>query len=203
MNYLSVEWLPLYVPSEAERADALLYANNVRTRMAHRLNVYDFFDPIGGAEVDFFDCNRPTTEHSYDDIYFAIKALQKSLPLDVANSVEMAHLKRLYNFSLDDLQQMLEDFTRVAGTDRDSRISIDGFCKAMGVPRNPYTERLFQLLDSSDEGSVDFRKYLAGMAMLSQEINQSQAMRERTLRFAFNLFDTDGNGSITIAELTT
>jgi Ca2+-binding EF-hand superfamily protein len=146
---------------------------------------------------------RPTTEHSYDDIYFAVKALKQSLPLEVANSIELKQLKRLYDFSLDDLQRMLQDFTRQAGTDRESRITFEGFCRAMGVPPNPYTKKLFNMLDTNMEGTVDFRKYLAGMAMLGQELSRSEPEREKTLRFAFRLFDIDGNGSISLAELAT
>lgn len=38
-NELEVEYLPVYYPSDAERADAQLYANNVRAAMARSLNI--------------------------------------------------------------------------------------------------------------------------------------------------------------------
>lgn len=34
VNYCELEWLPVYVPNEAEKADPQLYANNVRAAMA-------------------------------------------------------------------------------------------------------------------------------------------------------------------------
>jgi lysophosphatidylcholine acyltransferase/lyso-PAF acetyltransferase len=38
-NSLEIEYLPVYIPSQAERNDPLLYANNVRNVMARALNV--------------------------------------------------------------------------------------------------------------------------------------------------------------------
>jgi lysophosphatidylcholine acyltransferase/lyso-PAF acetyltransferase len=39
INFLSCEYLPTYVPSTAEKADAILFARNVRAAMAARLGV--------------------------------------------------------------------------------------------------------------------------------------------------------------------
>ncbi len=39
-NYLEVEWLPVYHPSEGEADDAILYAENVRQTMSDALNIH-------------------------------------------------------------------------------------------------------------------------------------------------------------------
>ena len=36
---MEVEYLPVYYPSDAEKADPALYANNVRARIGKALNV--------------------------------------------------------------------------------------------------------------------------------------------------------------------
>ena len=38
-QYMEVEYLPVYYPSDAEKADPALYANNVRARIGKALNV--------------------------------------------------------------------------------------------------------------------------------------------------------------------
>merc|ERR1712079_205279 len=47
-NPMHLTFLPRYVPSEEEKKDSILYANNVRTYMAEKTGL-------------------PTTEHTYDD----------------------------------------------------------------------------------------------------------------------------------------
>ncbi|VDM30294.1 unnamed protein product [Hydatigera taeniaeformis] len=59
---LEIEFLPVYIPNEAEKEDPQLYAKNVRAVMAEAANL-------------------PTTELSFDDCHRIHKAIQFNLPM--------------------------------------------------------------------------------------------------------------------------
>ena len=58
---VEVEFLPVYQPSEAEKANPKLYAYNVRKIMADALGI-------------------PFTDHTYDDCRLMVKSKDKNLP---------------------------------------------------------------------------------------------------------------------------
>jgi lysophosphatidylcholine acyltransferase/lyso-PAF acetyltransferase len=55
--------LPVYEPSEAEKSNPVLFACNVRERIAEYLNV-------------------PTTSHTYEDCLLMLNAREKKLPFE-------------------------------------------------------------------------------------------------------------------------
>lgn len=72
MNLL-FKYLPVYYPSEQEKADAKLFANNVRNIMADYLQVI-------------------TTNHTYEDCRLMMKAAEHNLPFESA-LIEFSKLK--------------------------------------------------------------------------------------------------------------
>ncbi len=58
INYMEVEWLDVYTPSEAEKKDVKLFAQNVQAVMAAKMNV-------------------PKTTHSYHDVVLQKKAMDE------------------------------------------------------------------------------------------------------------------------------
>lgn len=67
------KYLPVYYPDEAEKADAKLFAANVRAVMADYLNI-------------------STTNHTYEDCRLMLKAAEHNLPFDSA-LIEFSKLK--------------------------------------------------------------------------------------------------------------
>ena len=61
---------------------------------------------------------------------------------------------------------------------------------------SPQGERLFQLFDYEKSGQIDVREFMIALS------NFTGAGKDDKLKFAFMIFDEDGNGVITKGELT-
>ena len=51
--------------------------------------------------------------------------------------------------------------------EREPELSFVQFCKALNLPADPLTERIFQLFDSDESGSINIREFIASLAWLS------------------------------------
>lgn len=71
---MEVEYLPPYRPSEAEKADSTLFANNVQRLIATRLGV-------------------PTTQHSFEDVMLTNAALLEDYPFPDAGAIEVPSVR--------------------------------------------------------------------------------------------------------------
>lgn len=88
-------------------------------------------------------------------------------------------------------------FKRFQATDKDGSGQIDysEFCEVMQVDPSPQCEKVFQLFDMDKTGRIDVREFMIALS------NFSGAEKEEKLKFAFMVFDEDGNGVITRQEL--
>lgn len=88
-------------------------------------------------------------------------------------------------------------FKRFQAIDKDHSGMIDytEFCEIMQVDPSPQCEKLFQLFDKDKAGQIDVREFMIGLS------NFTGAGKEEKLKFAFMVFDEDGNGVITKQEL--
>ncbi len=74
-------------------------------------------------------------------------------------------------------------------------IDYTEFCEILQVDASPQVERLFQMFDKDKSGQIDVKEFLIGLS------NFTGAGKEEKLKFAFMVFDEDGNGVITKQEL--
>merc|ERR1719164_288718 len=88
-------------------------------------------------------------------------------------------------------------YKRFQSTDKDGsgQIGYAGFCEVLQVDPAPQVEKLFQLFDKDRSGQIDVREFMIGLS------NFTGAGKEEKLKFAFMVFDEDGNGVITKQEL--
>lgn len=88
-------------------------------------------------------------------------------------------------------------FKRFQAIDKDHSGMIDytEFCEIMQVDPAPALEKLFQMFDKDRSGQIDVREFMIGLS------NFTGAGKEEKLKFAFMVFDEDGNGVITKQEL--
>ncbi|CAM9831830.1 unnamed protein product [Ectocarpus fasciculatus] len=88
-------------------------------------------------------------------------------------------------------------YKRFQATDKDSTGMIDytEFCEIMQVDPSPQCEGLFQLFDGDRSGQIDVREFMISLT------NFAGASKDDKLKFAFMIFDEDGNGVITKQEL--
>ena len=88
-------------------------------------------------------------------------------------------------------------YKRFRATDSDGSGMIDytEFCEVLQVDPSPQVEKLFQLFDKDRSGQIDVREFMIGLQ------NYTGAGKDERLKFAFTVFDEDGNGVITKQEL--
>ncbi|XP_053555543.1 lysophosphatidylcholine acyltransferase 2 isoform X2 [Bombina bombina] len=174
---VEVEFLPVYIPSEEEKKDALLYANKVRLVMARALGL-------------------PVTDHTYEDCRLMLTAGELTLPME-AGLVEFTKVSKKLNLKWDNVRKQLEVFASIAGSAKGGRIGIEEFAKHLQLPMSDILRELFALFDRDRDGTIDFREYVIGVAVLCNPANT-----EETIQFAFKLFDVDEDGSITEKEFS-
>jgi len=82
-----------------------------------------------------------------------------------------------------------------ADQDKSGMVDYTEFCEILTVDPSPQCEKVFQLFDYEKSGQIDVKEFLIALT------NFSGAGKDDKLKFAFMLFDEDGNGVITKSEL--
>jgi lysophosphatidylcholine acyltransferase/lyso-PAF acetyltransferase len=197
--HLEVTFLPLHRPSEAERADVTLFANNVRASVARVL----------GAQ---------TTEHYFEDAKLYAKAVQMKSEvheLQLLERPKKSDKVSLHNFQLKELKDLFGEGSRSShglkdaeealvmfsklDKDGDGAISFGEFCQALGLSEEgEHARLLFDLMDLDKSGSISFRELVLGMALCSPD---ASVTTEEKARFAFDLYDANKDGMISEQEL--
>eukprot|EP00927_Polykrikos_kofoidii_P006048 TRINITY_DN12441_c0_g1_i1.p1 TRINITY_DN12441_c0_g1~~TRINITY_DN12441_c0_g1_i1.p1 ORF type:complete len:554 (+),score=94.75 TRINITY_DN12441_c0_g1_i1:85-1746(+) len=151
VNFMEVEWLPVYTPSAEEVADPVLFAGNVQRVMATALGV-------------------PATKHSSEDLVLCMKAQGLSFPAEVGLVEWQSISEHLSGVRVRDAAQVLERF-RSFDEDAEGMLDFQSFARAMRNrdARLSDTElaSMFDVLDTSGDGYVDFREFLLGVAVLN------------------------------------
>ncbi|XP_030811629.1 lysophosphatidylcholine acyltransferase 2 [Camarhynchus parvulus] len=172
---IEVEFLPVYVPTEEEKSDPILFANRVRQTMANALNL-------------------PVTDHTFEDCRLMISAGQLTLPME-AGLVEFTKISKKLNLKWNHVREQLDTFAAIASASKGGRIGIEEFAEYLKLPISDVLKELFLLFDRNGDGTIDFREYVIGLSILCNPANT-----EETIRMAFELFDMDEDGTITEDE---
>jgi lysophosphatidylcholine acyltransferase/lyso-PAF acetyltransferase len=174
-NWMSYEFLPPYAPSPAERADASLFAQNVRQRMCEALGV-------------------ESTDYAFEDVQLQREALKLELPPDQVVVGFGALQSAFQGVTVEQVAQRLEKFAEFDRRGR-GRLSLEEFAEAFGLPLSPEVRNLFALLDPEDRGEIGFREYLVGLGLVNAT-DEAQVVH-----LAFRIFDLDGDGKVDVADL--
>lgn len=170
-NSCEVEILDAYEPSEAERADAKLFARNVRASMATRLGV-------------------STTEHTYDDVFLAVEATR----FKVGSDFEVGDVTKKYQVSFDELSTWLKRFHKL-DSNGDGFLSQSEFASVVTAGGASFSEEsvanLFAFFDTDQDGTIQYREFVQVLALLS-----GRCSSESCAKLAFLVYDDDGRGVV-------
>lgn len=173
---VEVEFMPVYIPSDQEKKDPILFANAVRVNMANALGV-------------------PVTDHTYEDCKLMISAGNLQLPME-AGLVEFTKISRKLKLDWDSIHQHLDEYAAIAVASKGGKVGIEEFASYLKLPISEPFRQLFALFDRNNDGSIDFREYVVGLTVLCNPANT-----DKILRMSFKLFDLDEDGFITQPEL--
>ncbi|KAK0172817.1 hypothetical protein PV328_006089 [Microctonus aethiopoides] len=133
-----IEFLPVYIPSEAEKTDPKLYANNVRRLMAEALGI-------------------PVSDYTYDDCRIISKA--HSLYLQHASNIVEAHKLRC-KLGLQK-NKIEEELVQCRLAKFGDSIDLQEFTKILRLdPTDLSAQQLFRIYDKTNCGRIDLAEYL-------------------------------------------
>jgi lysophosphatidylcholine acyltransferase / lyso-PAF acetyltransferase len=165
-NRLSVQYLPLHVPTEEERRDPALFASNVRAEIARAL----------GGDI-------AQTMHSYDDVRVQLDALEHGFCSDEF----VVEAKRLYSLfpgiGLDTLRRAVKAFA-LCTPPSECRVSLDSLHARLGD-----TDRVRQFFESMrylNNERITFLEFAVAIGLAEAE--QSSPLGA--------MLDVDSNGII-------
>ena len=173
--HLKCTMMPVYKPTAAEQADAILFARNVRAKMADEMRV-------------------PVTEHSYEDVFF-VQHMQKVGKKQVGNEFVVKDIRNAFNLSKDAINALLDRFAGATG--KKSVMDVDEFCRCLDLKVGTReAEMLFHFFDNDDSGHIEFPEFIRGVALLSQNVNDVDR-----LKLAFAMLDHEKEGKVALADL--
>nr|XP_033785557.1 lysophosphatidylcholine acyltransferase 1 isoform X2 [Geotrypetes seraphini] len=134
-NFVEIEFLPIYIPSEEEKKNPTLYANNVRCLMAKALGI-------------------PVTDFTFEDCQLALAKGQLPLPSSTS-LLEFAKLMRSLGLNPKKLGKHLDKYSESAKKRRGERITLREFASYINVPASESLEHLFALFNKMYQSEQD------------------------------------------------
>ncbi|XP_044270507.1 lysophosphatidylcholine acyltransferase isoform X2 [Tribolium madens] len=175
-SYCEIEFLPVYRPSEEEKKDPKLFANNVRAVMAKALGV-------------------PVSDYTYGDCKLMARAKEMNLP-NSTSLVEVQKMRHRLNLHQSNVEENLLNSNILC--QNCNRVTFTEFCKLLNLSPNDHcTQHLFKLYDKNCSGAIDFRDYLLGVLALSNSRTTLDAVK-----LACKIYDSSGCGHLSAEDFS-
>ncbi|XP_057879497.1 lysophosphatidylcholine acyltransferase 1 [Melospiza georgiana] len=174
-NSVEIEFLPVYIPSEEERKNPVLYANNVRRVMAEALGV-------------------PVTDYTFEDCQLALAEGQLRLPSDTC-LLEFAKLVRSLGLKPETLEDDLDKYAASAMKMKNEKVDLKQFSAYLEFPVSQTLESMFALFDENENGVIDIREFVIALSVVCKPSKTLE-----TIQLAFQLYQSEG-GTVTEEDL--
>ncbi|KAI1901904.1 hypothetical protein AGOR_G00039230, partial [Albula goreensis] len=175
-NVVEIEYLPTYTPSEEEKNNPALFANNVRRLMAKALGV-------------------PVTDYSFEDCQLAMAEGQLRLPVDTC-LLEFARLVRRLGLKPRKSEDVLREYGGRARKLRGERLTLEDFAQHLNVEVSDTLREMFSLFDELEDGTMDIREYVIALSVVCRPSKTLE-----TIKLAFTMFEAEEDGAIVEEEL--
>ncbi|XP_023224096.1 lysophosphatidylcholine acyltransferase 2-like isoform X1 [Centruroides sculpturatus] len=169
-----IEFLPVYTPSEEEKQDPRLYADNIRNIMAKKLCV-------------------PTCDLSYDDIKYQVWAKERHL-LHTVGVTKLLKLRRKLNLEKKSIKEEIANSENKLSL-YNNLITCKEFANFLTEPVSEVIRDFFDAFDPNRSGLIDLRSYIAGLWLIRQDIDDDEKLEN-----AFKVFCSGVNYSLGVSE---
>uniref|UniRef100_A0A4W3JB09 Lysophosphatidylcholine acyltransferase 1 n=1 Tax=Callorhinchus milii TaxID=7868 RepID=A0A4W3JB09_CALMI len=161
----TTEFLPIYTPSEEEKKNPILYANNVRKIMAKALGV-------------------PVTDYTFEDCQLVMSDSQLKLPVDTC-LLEFAKLVRKLNLKPEKVEKELDELAEGAKKTKGKRMNLEEFADYLKLPICDALTDVFVLFDENEDGTIDIREYVIALSVVTRP-----SKTHETIKLAFKIYES-------------
>ncbi|CAJ1083702.1 lysophosphatidylcholine acyltransferase 1 [Xyrichtys novacula] len=170
-NPMEIEYLPVYTPSEEEKGNSALFANNVRKLMAKVLRL-------------------PLTDLSFDDRDISLS----HGPLQIYNLCSLLEFNQLacrLGLRAESTHKFLDEQARRARKLQGDRLDLKEFAQFLNLPVTDTLTQVHSLFDKHGDGLIDIRHYIIALSTIYRP---SKSME--TLKLAFKMYESEEDGQV-------
>ncbi|XP_072526755.1 lysophospholipid acyltransferase LPCAT4 [Salminus brasiliensis] len=172
---VTVEFLPVYTPSQEERDNPELYADNVQKLMARALEV-------------------PATDFIMEGLFPATKLGGLSLPLE-SPAGETLKLLRRHGFSVAQVETVVNSMIDYCHSKPDRVVNVEQLTILLGLTDKKTAAKICSLYSKND--TLDLRQLCLSVCTAAGLRSQ-----EALLHTAFTLYDSDGDDLLSAEDLS-
>ncbi|KAF3707694.1 Lysophosphatidylcholine acyltransferase 1 [Channa argus] len=177
-NPMEIEYLPIYTPSNEEKENPALFANNVRELMAKALDI-------------------PLTNLSFEDREISLS--QGPLRMYDYNSLlEFNQLLCKLGLRAGTSEKVLEEQASRARKLQGDRLGLEDFAQFLNLPVTETLTQVHSIFDERGDGEIDIRHYVIALSTVRRPSKSTE-----TLKLAFKMYESEENGGILEEELAT
>ncbi|XP_077599655.1 lysophosphatidylcholine acyltransferase 1 isoform X1 [Stigmatopora nigra] len=175
-NTIEIEFLPVYTPSDEEKKNPTLFANNVRKLMAKALEL-------------------PITDLSFEDreISFSQGPLRIHNPSSLLEFNQLVRRLKLKNTDI-----LLKDQASRARKLARHQLNLEDFACFLHLPVTDALQQVFNLFaKQNEEVRIDIRHFIIALSTIYRP---SRSME--TLKLAFQMYENEDSGEVHENELS-
>eukprot|EP00300_Choanocystis_sp_HF-7_P013954 c18516_g1_i1.p1 GENE.c18516_g1_i1~~c18516_g1_i1.p1 ORF type:complete len:178 (-),score=51.74 c18516_g1_i1:36-569(-) len=108
---------------------------------------------------------------------------------------ELKAMQQETHFTDEEIKRLYRRFRKL-DKDLTGTITKDDFLGLPELAMNPLVDRVVAIFDVNHDESINFKEFITALSVFS-----AQGSREEKLKFAFKIYDIDGDGFISNGEL--
>uniref|UniRef100_A0A3Q3XR49 Phospholipid/glycerol acyltransferase domain-containing protein n=1 Tax=Mola mola TaxID=94237 RepID=A0A3Q3XR49_MOLML len=170
-NAMEIEYLPIYTPSDEEKENPALFANNVRKLMAKALEL-------------------PLIDLSFEDREISLSQGELRV-FDYSSLLEFNLLVCRLGLRTGTTEKMLEELARRARKLQGDWLGLEDFAQFLNLPVTDTLTQIHGLFDQHGDGQIDIRHYIIALSTVHRPSDSME-----TLKLAFKMYESKESGEV-------